>query len=46
VLVAGDPEHRERETRLKDGIPMTDTLFGEVREVAEGCGAPFLLGND
>ena len=46
VLVAGDLEHRERENRLVEGIPMTDTLFDEVRAVAEGCGAPFILGND
>lgn len=45
VLVAGDPEHRERVRRLEDGIPMTETLFNEVREVAEACGAPFVLGN-
>ena len=46
VLVAGDPEHREREKRLTNGIPMTETLFDEVRAVAEDCGAPFILGND
>jgi LDH2 family malate/lactate/ureidoglycolate dehydrogenase len=46
VLVAGDPEHRERENRLNNGIPMTKTLFDEVRQVAEACGAPFILGND
>lgn len=46
VLVAGDPEHRERENRLQNGIPMTETLYNEVREVAEECSAPFLLGND
>lgn len=46
VLVAGDPEHREREKRLVDGIPMTETLYNEVRQVAEACGTPFVLGND
>lgn len=46
VLVAGDPEHRERAIRLESGIPMTETLFNEVRQVAEACGAPFVLGND
>jgi LDH2 family malate/lactate/ureidoglycolate dehydrogenase len=46
VLVAGDPEHRERLIRLENGIPMTETLFNEVRQVAEACGAPFILGND
>lgn len=46
VLVAGDPEHQERAIRLENGIPMTETLFNEVRQVAEACGAPFILGND
>ncbi len=46
VLVAGDPEHRERAIRMESGIPMTETLFNEVRQVAEACGAPFILGND
>ena len=43
VLVAGEPEWREREKRLRDGIPMTDTLHDEIRDVARGCNAPFLL---
>jgi LDH2 family malate/lactate/ureidoglycolate dehydrogenase len=45
VLVAGDPEHESRIERMANGIPMTDTLAREVREVAEACGAPFMLGN-
>ena len=45
VLVAGEPEWRERERRLREGIPMTDTLRDEIREVARGCNAPFLLGD-
>ena len=45
VLVAGEPEWRERGKRLRDGIPMTDTLQNEIREVARGCNAPFLLGD-
>jgi len=44
VLVAGDPEHAARRERLRSGIPMTDTLFEEVRQVARGCNAPFVLG--
>ncbi len=43
VMVAGGPEHAERERRLAEGIPMTDTLVGEVRDVAEACGVAFLL---
>ena len=44
VLVAGDPEFATYAERSKTGIPMTDTLFKEVREVAKNAGAPFLLG--
>ena len=43
VLVPGDPEHAARRERLRTGIPMTETLMGEIRAVAEGSGAPFLL---
>jgi LDH2 family malate/lactate/ureidoglycolate dehydrogenase len=45
VLVPGDPEHVARKIRMEDGIPMTDTLVKEVREVAEESGAPLLIGN-
>lgn len=43
VLVPGDPEHAARRERLRGGIPMTETLFGEIRAVAAASGAPFLL---
>ena len=43
VLVPGDPEHEARRERLVAGIPMTGTLFEEIRAVAAGSGAPFLL---
>ena len=46
VMVAGDPEHIERERRLGEGIPMTETLYNEVRAVANDCGASFVLGNE
>ena len=45
VLVPGDPEHEARKVRVAEGIPMTDTLVKEVREVAEESGAPLLIGN-
>ena len=45
VLVPGDPEHEARKIRVAEGIPMTDTLVKEVREVAEEAGAPLLIGN-
>ncbi len=43
VLVPGDPEHEARRERLRTGLPMTETLFEEIRAVAAGSGAPFLL---
>ncbi len=45
VLVAGDPEHASHVERSRSGIPMTQTLWDEVRGVAEGSGVPFILGN-
>ncbi|MFN4088138.1 MAG: Ldh family oxidoreductase [Alphaproteobacteria bacterium] len=43
VLVPGDPEHASRRLRLAEGIPMTDALVAEIKAVARGCNAPFLL---
>lgn len=44
VLVPGEPEETARAERLRDGIPMTDTLYGEVKRVAEESGVPFIFG--
>ena len=44
VLVPGEPEEAARAIRLRDGVPMTDTLFNEVKRVAEESGTPFLFG--
>lgn len=43
VLVAGDPQFAAREQRLRDGIPVPSTLRARLREICEGCGAPYLL---
>ena len=43
VLVAGDPEYAAYEQRSRSGIPMTETLFEEVREVCRASNAPFVL---
>ena len=43
VLVAGDPEALEREKRLREGIPVPQTLMDKMRAVCERCGAPFVL---
>ena len=43
VLVAGDPEAQARERRLREGIPLPETLIIKVREICERSGAPFVL---
>jgi LDH2 family malate/lactate/ureidoglycolate dehydrogenase len=43
VLVPGDPEAAKREARLRDGIPLPQTLVDRLRGVCEGCGVAFLL---
>ena len=44
VLVPGEPEIAARAERQAGGVPMTDTLYGEVKRVAEESGVPFLFG--
>ncbi|MGH6883906.1 MAG: Ldh family oxidoreductase [Hypericibacter sp.] len=44
VLIPGDPEWLSRERRLVEGIPMSDALVENIREIAAAAGAPFLLG--
>ena len=46
VLVAGEPEELARAERLREGIPVTESLAQRVRAICERCGAPFLLGGD
>ena len=43
VMTAGDPEYAAYAERKANGIPMTDTLFEELRDVCSRAGAPFLL---
>lgn len=43
VLVAGDPEAAAREERLRDGIPIPDTLDRAIRGVCERSGAAYVL---
>lgn len=43
VLVAGDPEVLQSEQRLRDGIPLPQTLTDKLRGVCERCGVPFVL---
>jgi LDH2 family malate/lactate/ureidoglycolate dehydrogenase len=43
VLVAGDPEIAAYKERTKHGVPLTDSLIEEIREVCKSCGAEFIL---
>ena len=43
VLVAGDPEFAAYKERTRHGIPVTDTLIEEIRDVCQSCRAKFLL---
>lgn len=43
VLVAGDPEEAERQRRLRDGIPVPDSLAALIRGICERSGAAYVL---
>ncbi len=43
VLVAGEPEALEREKRLRDGIPIPDSLATQIRQMCERCNVPCLF---
>ncbi|MCA8927284.1 MAG: Ldh family oxidoreductase [Alphaproteobacteria bacterium] len=44
VLVAGDPEYATYAERSATGVPLPETLLGELRDVVSRCNAPWLLG--
>ena len=43
VLVPGDPEAQERELRLREGIPMPQSLLDKIEAICRRCGVPFVL---
>ena len=43
VLVAGDPEAAKREQRLREGIPIPQSLADQIREICGRCGVPYLF---
>jgi LDH2 family malate/lactate/ureidoglycolate dehydrogenase len=43
VLVPGEPEEAERARRLRDGIPLPESLAAQLREVCRQCNAPYVL---
>jgi len=44
VLVPGDPEAESRETRLRDGIPIPESLQARIRDVCLRNNTAYLLG--
>ncbi len=42
VVLPGEPEHRLRAQRLRDGLPLEDTLVGELDALATSLSAPRL----
>ena len=43
VMVAGDPQWRNAEQRMRDGIPVGPGLLAQVRQIAQAAAAPWLL---
>jgi LDH2 family malate/lactate/ureidoglycolate dehydrogenase len=44
ILVPGEPEAATLIERRANGVPLTRSVFEDLREVARASGAPFLLG--
>ena len=43
VMVAGDPQWKLAEKRMREGIPVGAGLLGQVRQIAQAAAAPWLL---
>ncbi len=43
VMVAGDPQWKLAEERMRDGIPVGAGLLAQVRQIAQAAAAPWLL---
>ncbi|HET8995627.1 MAG TPA: Ldh family oxidoreductase [Acetobacteraceae bacterium] len=43
VMVAGDPQWKNAEARMKNGIPVGPGLLNQVRQIAQAAAAPWLL---
>ena len=43
VMVAGDPQWKLAEARMRDGIPVGAGLMAQVRQIAQAAAAPWLL---
>jgi uncharacterized oxidoreductase len=38
ILMPGEPEHRSRQRRLRDGIPLDETTWSQIQDVARSLG--------
>jgi LDH2 family malate/lactate/ureidoglycolate dehydrogenase len=43
VLVPGDPEHAERQARLKDGVPIPESLARQIKDVCRNSNVEYVL---
>jgi LDH2 family malate/lactate/ureidoglycolate dehydrogenase len=43
VMVAGDPQWKYEEQRMRDGIPVGPGLLNQVRQIAQAAAAPWML---
>lgn len=43
VMVAGDPQWKLAEERMRDGIPVGSGLLAQLRQIAQAAAAPWLL---
>jgi LDH2 family malate/lactate/ureidoglycolate dehydrogenase len=43
VMVAGDPQWKLAQERMRDGIPVGDGLLSQIRQIAQAAAAPWLL---
>jgi LDH2 family malate/lactate/ureidoglycolate dehydrogenase len=43
VMVAGDPQWKNAEKRMAEGIPVGPGLLNQVRQIAQACAAPWVL---
>ena len=44
VLVPGNPKYETRKVRVLTGIPLSNVLVQDLREVGDNVGTPFILG--
>ena len=43
VMVAGDPQWRNLQQRMRDGIPVGANLLAKVKAIAQDAGTPWVM---